>query len=712
VTAVSPLYHLTIGSGGYTANTTAKRAKDHANAIRGANPEMAAVWDYIAAQVPVLWCAVDYGAAGGPSGIRAHLDAAQAAGEVPVFVFYTIPNRDNGNHSAPDEPITPSMYRQFMADCFDAIDGRECVCIFEPDGTSMMYKLGTGVNSPESNERKALIRESVVLFKSRGPQVRVYIDAGDNKFRPSTEMAAVLAQCGIELADGISLNVAHTESISSEQTYFFALKSKEPRIGGYVFCSARAAFGPYNPHQGDRSQAGWCCPPPRGTLDGTNGRPDRPNEGVGLGFPPTNKMDVTGYEGLHLILWIKFPGTSDGSSPKVGDLPEKPSTTAPEAGKWYPEYWEACWRASKDEDFSRWAPVDLNPAAARVVGRRRCGVDLKQGVAVAVLLGPFLAADGVTPLTTLAVPASQIRLSKAAGDFSPKADATALVHVESGFYRCQLSAVDTGTPGSLTVLVAPAGSAPIVQEFRVGSIDSNVVTMVDGVLSSGKITDGACRKVADFVMDEPVAEHVAAGTLGFLLDSLSKRLPAALVSGKMDAQVGPVTLADASLTAAKFAANAIAETAFASNAITARVLANNAFNAGKFDSTVGAEFREGVATSAEVNGLISTLASLMSTDHLTLSNLLANISSRIPPSLVNGRMDAVVDGQAQPPVGPTVEQIATAVWATLNASSANKLADHVIRRAITSVRTSQDGDPVAPGGLLDAIERLTKAFQS
>jgi hypothetical protein len=128
--------------------------------------------------------------------------------------------------------------------------------------------------------------------------------------------------------------------------------------------------------------------------------------------------------------------------------------------------------------------------------------------------------------------------------------------------------------------------------------------------------------------------------------ALSARIPAALVSGRMDASVGAIA-ADA-ITASAIAADAITSSKIADGALTAAKLADNAITAAKIATdAIGAaqlaagavaEIQSGLATSAELAPVATSAG-----DAATRA---ADLQTRVPAALVSGRMDASVGAMA------------------------------------------------------------------
>jgi hypothetical protein len=120
---------------------------------------------------------------------------------------------------------------------------------------------------------------------------------------------------------------------------------------------------------------------------------------------------------------------------------------------------------------------------------------LKQSTAATLVLGPFVdATDGVTAETGLTISQSDVRLSKNAGTFAQKGDATSCTHMENGYYSCPLSTADTGTAGILTVAVAESGALPVVVEYTVVAADVYDALVSDtggGILADAAASIGA-----------------------------------------------------------------------------------------------------------------------------------------------------------------------------------------------------------------------------
>ncbi len=269
----------------------ASKAQKTADAWRVSRPDDAARLDKIAAQPQARW----FG--NWNTDIKGDVDAATtmitAAGAIPVFVAYNIPQRDcgglsGGNHTAADQ------YKSWVAGFAAGIGPRRAVVILEPDALAAMDCL----SSADQQTRLSLLAYAVEIFAKLGA-TSVYIDAGHAHWQSALTMAARLRSAGVASAAGFALNVSNfvsdTDNINFGQQLGALLEGKH-----FVIDSSRNGLGP-------TTDAQWCNP-----------------AGRALGRRPTTN---TGVAGLDAFLWIKSPGESDGAC-----------NGGPAAGTWWPEY--------------------------------------------------------------------------------------------------------------------------------------------------------------------------------------------------------------------------------------------------------------------------------------------------------------------------------------------------------------------------------------
>lgn len=185
---------------------------------------------------------------------------------------------------------------------------------------------------------------------------------------------------------------------------------------------------------------------------------------------------------------------------------------------------------------------------------------LKQSTAAqARLLGPFVDdTDGATAETGLTVANTDIRLSKNGGNMVAK-NLGGGTHDENGWYTTTLDATDTATVGSLQVSCKVAGALAVFMEFTV--LEENVYDAWFGAsAAAGTDLASILTDTAD-MQPRVVAIEVDTGT------TLDGRIPAALVGGRMDSDIGAKTGNVALSAQEKLDANAEADTAITDAAL-------------------------------------------------------------------------------------------------------------------------------------------------
>ncbi|HVX41901.1 MAG TPA: glycoside hydrolase family 6 protein [Gemmatimonadaceae bacterium] len=260
-----------------------------ADAWRTSRPTDAAQMDKIANEPQAVWFGnwnTDISAA-----VSAAMSAA--AGAMPVFVAYNIPQRDCGGYSGGNSTAV-GEYRTWIDGFARGIGAGRAAVILEPDALAGMDCL----SAADQQTRLALLSYAVRAFTALGGTA-VYIDAGNPRWQTPATMAARLAQAGIAEASGFSLNISNFYTDADNIAYGQQLSSL---VGNkhFVIDASRNGLGPTPDNQ-------WCNP-----------------DGRALGRRPTTS---TGIDRLDAFLWIKTPGESDGTC-----------NGAPAAGTWMPEY--------------------------------------------------------------------------------------------------------------------------------------------------------------------------------------------------------------------------------------------------------------------------------------------------------------------------------------------------------------------------------------
>lgn len=220
------------------------------------------------------------------------MNKAGQAGAVPVFIAYNIPNRDCGSYSAGGSG-NAQAYRDWINGMATGIGSSHAVVVLEPDALAHDCLQGD-----QKTERYELLKYAIQKLKSLG-NTAVYLDAGHAAWVEAGQMSQRLRDAGIESTDGFALNVSNFETTDSSIAYGQQISGQ---VNGkhFIIDTSRNGNGPSPDKQ-------WCNP-----------------AGRALGDKPTTSTNNSLVDGL---LWLKYPGQSDGNC-----------NGAPNAGEWHPEY--------------------------------------------------------------------------------------------------------------------------------------------------------------------------------------------------------------------------------------------------------------------------------------------------------------------------------------------------------------------------------------
>lgn len=310
---------------------------------------------------------------------------------------------------------------------------------------------------------------------------------------------------------------------------------------------------------------------------------------------------------------------------------------------------------------------------------------LRQSTAATLKLGPFIDDTGAAT-TALTISQADVRLSKNGGNMAQKNEATACTHDEIGFYDCPIDTTDTNTLGRLDVMVAETGSMIVVQSFTVipatiydqmltasfprgpvlasgtlgatgnsttalhlsglayadDDINGNAIVIFDvstGLAHSTYITDWANTGDLATVPTLPFTPEASVDTYIVLAakkdpdvatiladtNDIQTRLPAALVSGRIDASVG----------------------AMAANVMTAAAAA----------ADLTTELQSGLATAASItslDGKIDTIDNFLDTE---VAAILADTNELQTDWANGGRLDLILDARASQTSVDTIDDL-------------------------------------------------------
>ncbi|MDI6912529.1 glycoside hydrolase family 6 protein [Nocardioides sp.] len=219
--------------------------------------------------------------------------AADAAGQVPTFVVYGIPDRDcTGGFSGGG--LTVDQYEPWVQEIADAVAAADAsipvVAVVEPDA------LASAIACDRRSERVRLIADAVTRLADAG--VATYVDGGHSNWIEPDRLAPLLQQAGIDRARGFATNVSNYQTDADERAYGEQLSAL---LDGAHFIIDTG-------RNGNGSTEDWCNPTGRA---------------YGTDPAPAPEGDV---EHLDAYVWVKPPGESDG---ECGG--------GPPAGRFWPE---------------------------------------------------------------------------------------------------------------------------------------------------------------------------------------------------------------------------------------------------------------------------------------------------------------------------------------------------------------------------------------
>jgi len=260
--------------------------------------QQAAVLEHVAQQPVAAW----FTGQGNLKEVLLGYEAkAAAAGRSALLVAYNIPDRDCGAFSG-GGAASSAEYRKWVEQFAAGIGHARTTVIVEPDAVAQT--LSSCLPASIGRQRYELLSYAVQALRRR-PQTTVYLDAGNPGWVHNLgQLARAMRRSGIAHAQGFALNVANFYKVSTVTAYGRRLSAL---LGGkhFVIDTSRNGNGP------DTSKADvpdWCNPP-----------------GRAVGPSPTTR---TGVPLVDAFLWIKQPGSSDGSC-RPGE---------PRAGQWWPNY--------------------------------------------------------------------------------------------------------------------------------------------------------------------------------------------------------------------------------------------------------------------------------------------------------------------------------------------------------------------------------------
>lgn len=226
---------------------------------------------------------------------RRRIDAAKAAGAIPVFVV----RRAETNRCSPTYqgggPAGDEAARQWYDALARAIGGDRVVIGFEPDSLGTINCLAPS----RRDDRYRLLGHGVDVL-SRLPNATVYLDGGASDWESARRTAKQLQTIGIAKVRGFMLNASHFDWTAANIQYGLDISR---RTGGkhFIVNTAENGRGPVHYRKTinrrrhiSRTINIWCNPGLRG-----------------LGPPPTT---ITSNPAADAYLWISRPGFAQACS--------------------------------------------------------------------------------------------------------------------------------------------------------------------------------------------------------------------------------------------------------------------------------------------------------------------------------------------------------------------------------------------------------------
>lgn len=223
--------------------------------------------------------------------------------------------------------------------------------------------------------------------------------------------------------------------------------------------------------------------------------------------------------------------------------------------------------------------------------------DPKRGVAYRMTLSLFARSDNQIK-TTPTLAAGDVKVSKDNGATANITTLPAETPASSGILQVDLSGTEM-TADLVTVIFRDASGA---------EWNDVAVNIAPSPVQMGDLATAANLAIVDTVVDDILADTV----------DIQSRLPAALVSGRIDASVGAMT------------ANVVTAAAIAADAITAAKIAADAIGASELAADAVTEISAGVW-----DRLTSALTTVGSAGKLVVDNLNATVGSRATQTSVD-----------------------------------------------------------------------------
>ena len=258
-----------------------------------ANPNdsrAAVIRDRIASQPASQWLA-NVNPSTTRTQVSSYVNAANAAGQIPVLTVYGITNRDCGGASSGGAPDL-AQYQTWVTSIAQSLGNQTAILVLEPDSIALL----TCLNSPEIAARNQALRTATQTLKAANPNAKVYLDAGHSAWNSASEQANRLVAAGVASADGFYTNVSNFQPTSAEAAYGRAIINA---LNGQGVSGKRQII---DTSRNGGASGDWCGD------DNTDRR-------IGQ-YPTVNTQDSN----IDAYLWVKPPGEADGCRYAAGSF--------------------------------------------------------------------------------------------------------------------------------------------------------------------------------------------------------------------------------------------------------------------------------------------------------------------------------------------------------------------------------------------------------
>ncbi|WP_159796407.1 glycoside hydrolase family 6 protein [Puerhibacterium puerhi] len=151
-----------------------------------------------------------------PRAVEDNLRAAAAQGSVPLFVAYSIPDRDLGGESSGGSADADD-YLAWIRSVSDAIGDTPAVLVLEPDALAAVPDM----DAARQAARVQMLHDALAVLQEGNPRTAVYLDVGHSRWlapRVAAELVERVDPDGT-LVTGVALNVSNQRPVAELRDY-------------------------------------------------------------------------------------------------------------------------------------------------------------------------------------------------------------------------------------------------------------------------------------------------------------------------------------------------------------------------------------------------------------------------------------------------------------------------------------------------------------